>query len=114
MAITQLYTGTATINTTEVSLVSGTTTLQSITTPGVYQVFIDVSNMAAGDEYNIQIKDKVISGGAQQSIYSAVLDGKQSAPFVTPTLILMNVWDVTMDLLAGTARSISWSIRQVA
>jgi hypothetical protein len=113
MAISEAYAGTATISTTEVSLVSGTTTLQSVTVPGVIQVMIDVSNMVAGDEYTIKIKDKVIAGGAQQSVYTAVLDGAQSSPFVTPTLILYHGWDVTMQEVAGTARSISWSIRKV-
>jgi hypothetical protein len=113
MAITEAYTGTATISTNEISLVSGTTSLQSIATPAVIQVFIDNANMAAGDEYLIQIKDKVTSGGTQRTIYSATVEGVQSAPFVTPTLILYHGWDITMDQIAGTARSISWSIRKV-
>ena len=113
MAISEAYTGTATISTTEISLVSGTSTLQSVATPAVIQVFIDTANMQAGDEYMIQIKDKVISGGTQKSIYTAYLDGVQSSPFVTPTLILYHGWDVTMDLATGTGRSISWSIRKV-
>ncbi len=113
MAISEAYTGTATISTTEISLVSGTTTLQSIATPGVIQVFIDTANMVSGDEYLIQIKDKVISGGVQRVIYSATIDGAQSSPFVTPTIILYHGWDITMDQITGTARSISWSIRKV-
>lgn len=114
MPITQLYTNTATISTTEYSLVNNSTTLASDTTAGVYQVFIDFSAMVAGDEYLIQIKEKVTSAGTQRTIYSSNLEGVQSSPFVTPTLILMNGWDVTVDLITGTARSISWSIRQVA
>jgi hypothetical protein len=113
MAITVAYTGTATIGVTEYSLVNSSTTLASVTNVGVYQVFIDVSTMAAGDEYEIKIKEKVTSGGSQLSIYTAVLDGAQSSPFVTPTLVLMLGWDVTMDKLTGTDRSISWSIRKV-
>ena len=113
MAITEAFTGTATINTTEFSLVNGSNTLASNTTAGVYQVFIDTLTMAAGDEYQIFIKEKVTSGGTQRTIWAATLEGTQSTPFVTPTLILMNGWDVTMDLITGTARSISWSIRKV-
>lgn len=114
MAIAETYTGTATITATETSLVSGTTVLQSVATPAVVQVLIDVANMAAGDEYQIMIKDKVISSGVQRTIYNATLDGSQSGPFVTPSIILYHGWDVTMDLIVGTARSISWSIRTVA
>lgn len=113
MAITVAYTGTATISTTEYSLVNNSTTLASSTDVGVYQVFIDTANMAAGDEYEIKIKEKVITGGTQRNIYTAVLDGAQSTPFVTPTLVLMLGWDVTMDKILGTDRSISWSIRKV-
>lgn len=114
MAITEYKTGTATISTTEYSLVTPGTTLASDATDGVYQVFIDTSNLAAGDEYQIFIKEKVTSGGSQRTIYSSTLEGAQGAPFVTPTLILMHGWDVTVDKIAGTDRSISWSIRQVA
>lgn len=113
MAITVAYTGTATISNTEYSLVNNSTSLASSTDVGVYQVFIDASNMAAGDEYEIDIKEKVITGGTQRNIYTAVLDGAQSTPFVTPTLVLMLGWDVTMVRIAGTSRSISWSIRKV-
>ena len=113
MAITEYKTGTATISTTEYSLVTPGTTLANDTTTGVYQVFIDFSNMASGDEYDIKIKEKVISGGSQQLIYSGQLEGVQSSPFVTPTLILMQGWDVTVSRVSGTDRSISWSIRKV-
>lgn len=113
MAITQAYTGTATVGTTEYSLVNNSTTLASSTDVGVYQVFIDFSNMAAGDEYEIKIKEKIISGGTQRAIYTATLDGAQGSPFVTPTLVLMHGWDVTLDKILGTDRSISWSIRKV-
>lgn len=113
MAITVAYTGTATISTAEYSLVNNSTSLASSTDVGVYQVFIDTTNMAAGDEYEIKIKEKVVSGGSQLPIYTAVLDGAQSSPFVTPTLVLLLGWDVTMDKISGTDRSMSWSIRKV-
>ena len=113
MAITVAYTGTATIGSTEYSLVNNSTTLASSTDVGVYQVFIDTTTMQAGDEYEIDIKEKVVSGGSQKTIYLAVLDGAQSSPFVTPTLVLMLGWDVTMTRLSGSSRSIAWSIRKV-
>lgn len=113
MAITVAYTGTATISNTEYSLVANSTSLTSSTDVGVYQVFIDTTTMLAGDEYEIDIKEKVVSGGAQKNIYTATLDGAQSSPFVTPTLVLMLGWDVTMIRITGTSRSIAWSIRKV-
>jgi hypothetical protein len=113
MAITIAYTGSAvTVSTTELSLVSGTTTLQNISAPGVIQVMIDTTNMAGTDQYNIYIKDKIVSGGTQRVIYTITVDGAQTGPIVTPTLILYYGWDVTMIKIAGTDRTFSWSIRK--
>jgi len=114
MAITIAYTGSAvTVSTAELSLVSGTTTLQSISTPAVVQVMIDTSAMVAGDTYTVTIKDKIVSGGTQKTIYSIYVDSAQTLPIVTPTLILYYGWDVTMIKTAGTDRAFSWSIRKV-
>jgi hypothetical protein len=113
MAISEVYTGTATVSTTEVSLVSGTTTLQSVATPAVIQVFIDTSNMGGLDQYEIDIKDKVTSGGIQRVIYTSTLTGRQSTPFVSPSLIVYHGWDVTITKIAQVDKSFTWSIRKV-
>jgi hypothetical protein len=113
MSISEAFTGTATISTTEYSLVTNSTTLTTNTTRGVYQIYIDFANMQSGDEYLVQIKERVISGGTQRLIYSSTVEGAQSTPFVTPTLVFFHGWDVTVDLITGSARSISWSIRRV-
>lgn len=113
MAITVAYSGTATISTTEYSLTGNSTTIASLTDVGVYQTFIDTTNMTANCSYEIDIKEKVITGGPQESIYISVLDGVQTSPFVTPSLVLMLGWDVTMTLLSGNSASVSWSIRKV-
>ncbi len=115
MAITEYKTGTATISATEYSLVTPGTTLASDATDGVYQVFVDFINLASGDEYEVSVKEKATSGGTQRTIFKATIAGVQGSPiWVSPSLILMHGWDVTIDKIAGTDRSISWSIRQVA
>lgn len=114
MAITALYDDSATIGTTEYSLPNDSTTLTPITTDGVIQALIDVANMAAGDQYQIKVYEKVTSGGSQRVLIDATLEGPQPGPFVTPSFVLMHGWDVTVKKLAGTDRSIGWSIRQVA
>jgi hypothetical protein len=114
MAIAESHTNSATIGTTEYSLPNNSTTLTPITTDGVYQVFIDTGNMAAGDQYKIAVKEKITSGGTQREIYSAVLTGTMTNNWVSPSLILLHGWDVTVTKIAGTDRSFSWSIRQVA
>lgn len=115
MAFTELYTGSVSITTTETSLVTGTTTLQAITTKGIYQLFLDLSTLLAGDSYTLKIKEKVQAAGTQRTAQTTVISGAQSDPvYVTPALALFNGWDFTLQSTGGTARIIAWSIRQVA
>jgi hypothetical protein len=114
MAISELYSGSATVGTTEFSLVSGSTTLASDTTDGVFQVMIDTNNITSGDQFEFFVKEKVTSSGSQRVIYQSYMTGAMAETYVYPTLILMHGWDVTIRKLSGTDRSISWSIRQVA
>lgn len=114
MAITELYSGSAAISTTEVSCATGTGGVSSITTDGVFQAFLDVSDMIAGDQLQIRVYEKARSGDTQRIVYQAYLTGAQSEPlWVSPSLILMHGWDFTLDALAGTI-TVNWSIRQVA
>ena len=48
MSLSEAFTGTATISTTEYSLVTNSTTLTTNTTRGVYQIYIDFANMQTG------------------------------------------------------------------
>lgn len=115
MAIAELHTSTATISVSEISLVNGSTALASSTADGVYQVFLDMSALATGDEFVVAVKEKATAAGAQGVIYKSTLAGVLGSPiWVSPSLILMHGWDVTLVKIAGTDRSISWSIRRVA
>ena len=116
MALAELITGTEAISTTEWSLATDTSydTGDAQTTDGVYQVFLDLSDMIAGDQLQIRIYEKVRSADTQRIVYQAILTGAQSEPiWVSPSLLLMHGWDVTCDALAGTI-TVNWSIRQVA
>lgn len=114
MAIT--YTNnSASISTTEWSLPGNAAGPTSQTTDGVFQVFIDFANMAAGDQYRIRLYEKYDAGGTQRLVEEWILTGAQSKPLLTmPTFILGEGWDVTVTKLAGTDRTIYWSIRKVA
>jgi hypothetical protein len=114
MAISELYSGSASISTTEWSLTTDTSGPDADTTDGVYQVFLDLSAMAAGDQYQIRIYEKCRSASTQRVIYEAIIIGTMAATWVSPSLILMHGWDVTIKKLAGTDRTLEWSIRQVA
>lgn len=117
MAIAQLYNISAvSISGTEISIVSGNSSLATDTNDGVYQLFVDpvAAGMAKGDEFRIRIYEKVLSGSTKRVVFSATLSDAQSEIFVTPSLILMHGWDMTIQKIAGTDRSFDASIRQVA
>lgn len=104
-----------TVGNSELSLVSGTTTLQNVTDDGVYQFWVDASNMAKGDEFVFRVYEKVeATGGTKRVVFTAYLRNAQSELFVTPTLILMHSWDATLQKTAGTDRAFDASVRKVA
>ena len=113
MAISEAYSGTASISTTEFSCPNNSTTLTPVTADGVYQVFLDTSDMVAGDQLQIRIYEKCRSADTQRIIYEAVLTDTMAQTWVTPSLILLHGWDLTLDALAGTI-TVNWSIRKVA
>jgi hypothetical protein len=114
MAIVELYNNIETVSTTEWSMTTDTAGPDADTTDGVFQLFVEVAAMASTDQFRIRIYEKVRSAGTQRVVYDAVLTGAQPGPFVSPSLILMHGWDMTIIKVAGTDRSIEWSIRQVA
>lgn len=115
MALSQAYVGSATIGTTEYSLPAGSTTLSAITTDGIYQLFLDLSALTATESYKLQIKEKVQAASTQRVIQEVTISGVQSEPvYVSPSLLLLHGWDMTLTKLAGTDRAIEYSIRQVA
>jgi hypothetical protein len=114
MTITALYENSASISTTEYSLPNNSTTPAAITTDGIYQIFLDLTNVVIGDEYKLAIKEKITSGGTQRTIASCYLVGPYPEHFVSPSYIFMHGWDVTLIRTAGSDRTIYWSIRQVS
>lgn len=115
MAISAAYENSASISTTEYSLPNGSTSLTPITTDGVYQLWLDLNALVAGDQYELKFYEKVQSAGTQRLVDTFVFAGVQGkAHWVSPSLILLHGWDMTMKRLAGADRTIGWSIRQVA
>jgi hypothetical protein len=115
MAITEAYSGTAAIGATEYSAPNNAnySAGSAITDDGVYQVFLDTSDMVAGDQLQIRIYEKCRAADTQRVIYESVLTGVMADTWVSPSLILLHGWDVTLDALAGTI-TVNWSIRKVA
>lgn len=116
MAITEAFAGTESITTTEHSLTTDTSGPDVEASDGVFQVFLDLSDMVAGDELQIRIYEKVQSSDTQRVVYQSTLVGPQSPPiWVSPSLVLLHGWDVTCDQIAGTSGiTVTWSIRKIA
>jgi hypothetical protein len=104
-----------TVGATELSIPNGGTTLQTLTTAGQYQLFVDgVANMAKADEYTVRIYEKVEgTGGTKRQIFKASLMDVQTSMFVSPVFHLRNGWDMTIQKISGTDRAFDASIRRV-
>lgn len=115
MAITQAYSGTKLVDATEWSCTTDTAGPDLTVATGVYQVFLDVSDMIAGDQLQIVIYEKARSADTQRIVTRQYLAGAQAEPiWVSASLVLMHGWDVTLKTLAGTSITVLWSIRKVA
>lgn len=117
MAITALYENSASISTTEYSLPNNANYASGSvkTDDGVFQVWLDLSALVAGDEYRLKIYEKVQSAGTTRVIatYTYVGDTIDEHE-VLPAMIFMHGWDITLTRINGTDRTIGWSVRQVA
>ena len=86
------------------------------TTDGIFQAFVDLNALAAGDRFEFRLYETVVT--TQRLCYREVFDGAQSEPiFCSPSFILGGAgsgWDMTLIKIAGTDRAIVWSIRSVA
>lgn len=109
--ITEAFTGTENVGSTEWSCTTDTAGPDVETTAGQYQFFLDISDMVTGDELQIKVYEKVRSGDTQRLVYQSNLVGPQSPPiYVSPVLFLKNGWDVTLKAISGTI-TVNWSLR---
>ncbi len=112
--VTEQYTGTSTIGTTEWSLTNNSSTIAAKTDQGGLQIMLDLSALAAGDQFELIFYEKVVSGGTQRRSWRVAFTGVQADPHPPlPTVLVKWGWDVTLKKLAGTDRSITWSLRMV-
>lgn len=115
MAITETHQNSATVTTTEHFLASNSTTKTDQTTDGIYQLVLELNNLANGDEYRVRVYERISSGGTTRIAEEWVIAHAQSTPiWYTPALTFMHGWEYSLTKLAGTDRAIAWSIRSVA
>lgn len=114
MAVTEAFElDGVTVGASELSILSGTTSLQNNTTAGIYQLWVDPQTMAKGDIFDITIYEKVLSGGTKRSVMRQRLQGAQGQPLVFPPVPLLNGWDMTIQKISGTDRAFDASVRAV-
>lgn len=114
MAIAEAYTANgSSVSTTEKSLVNNSTTLATTTTDGYYQVFVDTAAVAAGDEFECALLEKVYASGSQRRVIIGRFVGAQPEIFISPAFLLLHGWDFSLKKIAGTDRNFDWSIRAV-
>lgn len=104
---------------TEKSLPSSTTSTgrSPIASTGIYQLYLDLTNMATSDEYRLRWYETVNS--LATTAYGAFLDqtfvGPQSPPiFVSPAFTLADGWDITLSLTTGSSRTFAWGLKKIA
>ncbi len=115
MAIAELYAVTETVGTTEHSLTTDTAGPDADTADGVFQCFLELHNLAKGDIFDFAVYEKVQAASTQRLVFSVRFAHAQSSPvWVSPSLVLLHGWDMTLVKIAGTDRAINTSIRQVA
>lgn len=116
MAITE-NSGSATVSNTEYSFAysANYAAASARTTDGVLQVFVDVSQMVSGDQFQFKVYEQVTngSGGSQRAVYISDLVGAQSEALVFPALTVMHGWDVTGKRIAGSDRTMWFSTRLI-
>lgn len=114
MAISELYSGTEAVSTTEWSMTNDSSTIATNTTDAAIQIRLDVSDMVAGDQLQVRLYEKCRSGGTQRVAFEHVLSGAQSTlVWYSPCFMVVHGWDATLDALAGTI-TVEWSILTAA
>jgi hypothetical protein len=116
MAITVAFASNGTITGTEASMPGEGSGVTAQTADGVYQLFLDLSDMIVGDELQVRFYEKVLSGSTMRIVYQQNIAGPMGTwgdNWVFPALVLMHGWDMTLDAISGTI-DVDWTIKKVA
>lgn len=90
-----------------------TTTLATIAEPGEYELVVDTTNMVNGDELELSVEEKALSGSsyavADKGNWVNVQENKiiRSGFFLTDVAVQFK-----LKQQAGTARNFDWSVRE--
>lgn len=89
-------------------------TLATITDAGVYQLAIDLSNMADADSIIVRMKIKIRTGSTSLLVHEFVFANAAGDEkiAISPPLIVPHELICTLEQDAGTNRSYEWAIYQ--
>jgi len=117
MSVTEFNSGSAAIAATEYSLTGNGTVVQAQTTKGAFELVLDLNACTATEWYLLNVYEKAQSGGTQRLLDQidliGIWGGNRTPIQVFPPLALLWGWDFTLQLKQGTARTISYSVRQL-
>ena len=100
----------ATVGTSEHYLISDSTTMTPQTTDQIVLGYLDVSALAAGDQFQVTVYEKANGGTATAVDPPSILAGEQSTLFEIKARLLGSGYDIGVKKLAGTDRSIGWTL----
>lgn len=112
MAAITLTQSSATIGTSEYFLASASTVATYQTADVILQVYLDFGALTAAEEYDVRIYEKV-DGTNAETFYYAKVQGVQSFMWVSPAFVLGVGWEVSVKKIAGTDRSILWTLAKI-
>ena len=96
---------------TQSATISTEHSLATSTTGKTYVFVVNTVNMANGDELELRVKTKVLSGSTAQVAYYQSYAHVQSAPnkYSVPVPANQSI-EVTLKQVAGTGRSYEWAL----
>lgn len=115
MAITvEAFTFNASVTNAEKSIRDGGG-LGADTTDGVFQAFVDLNALVAGDVFEFRVYEKAYAAQTQRLVYSARFANVQAQPmWVSPAMCLGTGWDMVLIRIAGSDRTIVARISQIS
>lgn len=92
-------------------------TLSTQAASGVYQAVIDLNNLAGGatpDIVEIRVYLMTLTGGTSRQAFPTFtfVGGVSPKEFVTPPLLAVHEYKITLKQTQGTNRTFPWSLRK--
>lgn len=104
-----------TVNTSnsQTAIVGTEQTLATITTAGIYQLFVDLGNLAAGDILELRAYGKARSGDTERLMwgpvsYGPIVPAQQLPP--SPAFVVAVSLRLSLKQVAGSARAFPWAV----